>query len=97
MTEIVIRHEEDGSRGRYVWDAPDGTRAEMTYTRSGDDSLIIDHTFVPPKFREHGIALKLVQRGIADAQATGKTIVPLCPYVAAQFRNHPEWGDLLKR
>jgi predicted GNAT family acetyltransferase len=32
---------------------------------------------------------------VADARAQGFTIVPQCPYVAAQFRKHPEWADLL--
>ncbi|MGN6584516.1 MAG: GNAT family N-acetyltransferase, partial [Rhizobiaceae bacterium] len=26
-----------------------------------------------------------------------KTIIPLCPFAAAQFRRHPEWADVLKK
>ena len=40
-------------------------------------------------------ALKLVEQVITDAQAAGIKIVPLCSYVDAQFRRHPEWADLL--
>ena len=36
----------------------------------------------------------LVNRAIADARTDGSKIVPLCSYVAAQFRRHPEWADL---
>lgn len=96
MTSIAIRHEEIGIRGRYVWEAPDGSEAELTYSRSGDNQLVADHTFVPPRFREHGVALKLVERLVADARAQGRKIVPLCPYVVAQFRRHPDWADVLK-
>lgn len=97
MTQIDIRLELSGSKGRYVWEAPDGSAAELTYTATGDSRLIVDHTFVPPKFREHGVALKLVERLVADAQADGKTIVPLCPYVAGQFERHPDWAELLAK
>lgn len=95
MTSINIRLEEEGSKGRYVWEAPDGTEGELTYSSTDDDQLIAGHTFVPPRFRQHGIALKLVERMVADARAQKKTIVPLCPYVAAQFRQHPDWADVL--
>ena len=27
----------------------------------------------------------------------GKTIIPLCPFAAAQFGRHPEWQDVLKK
>ena len=30
---------------------------------------------------------------IADARAEGRKIVPLCPFVNAQRRRHPEWAD----
>jgi predicted GNAT family acetyltransferase len=37
-----------------------------------------------------------VARGVADARAAGKHILPLCPFAAAQFRRHSEWRDLLQ-
>lgn len=97
MSDIDIRLEEDGSRGRYAWTAPDGAEAELTYSNSGDGRLIADHTFVPSQHREKGIALKLVERLVADARANGDKIVPVCPYVAAQFRKHPDWADVLTK
>ena len=30
----------------------------------------------------------------AQLRATGLRIVPLCPYVQAQYRRHPEWADV---
>ena len=96
MSDLNIVLEEEGRRGRYAWQTPDGSMAQLTFTTGDDRSMIVDHTFVPPRFREHGIALKLVERAVADARSSGVKILPLCPYVAAQFRRHPEWADVLK-
>ena len=76
---------------------PDGVEAEMTFTKVGAHQLIIDHTGVPDVFRGQGVGLRLVSRAVEDARAAGKTIIPLCPFAAAQFRRHPEWADVLKK
>lgn len=92
-SEIIL--EDKGSKGRYVY--RDGAEAEMTFTRAGEHQIIIDHTEVPDAFRGQGIGLKLVARAVEDARAAGKTIIPLCPFAAAQFRRHPEWSDVLRK
>lgn len=96
MSDPEIKLVEDGTKGRYSVRAPDGSEAEMTYSKLGDDAIIIDHTLVPDAFRGQGMGLKLVQRGVDDARAAGKKIIPLCPFAAAQFKRHPEWADVLK-
>lgn len=93
-TEITF--EDNGAKGRYVVRA-DGAEAEMTFTRVGKTQLIIDHTEVPEAFRGQGIGVKLVERAVEDARASGVKIIPLCPFAAAQFRRHPEWADVLKK
>jgi predicted GNAT family acetyltransferase len=92
-----IRLEEGETKGRYVVDAPDGSVAEMTFTKVGARQVIIDHTGVPDAFRGKGVGVLLVARAVEDARAAGKTIIPLCPFAAAQFRRHPEWADVLKK
>lgn len=94
--EARIELEDNGAKGRYVVKGPDGAEAEMTFTRVGDHQLIIDHTEVPDAFRGQGVGARLVTRAVEDARAAGKTIIPLCPFAAAQFRRHPEWADVLK-
>lgn len=94
--EQPIEIEDTGSKGRYVVRGADGAEAEMTFTKVGESRLIIDHTGVPDAFRGQGVGAKLVARAVEDARAQGKTIIPLCPFAAAQFRRHPEWADVLK-
>jgi len=95
--EIEIVLEDGETKGCYVVKAPDGTEAEMTFTKVGTKQIIIDHTGVPDAFRGQGVGVKMVERAVEDARAAGKTIIPLCPFAAAQFRRHPEWADVLKK
>lgn len=91
---LTIRRENNGSKGRYVI-AMDGAEAEMTYTLAGAQRLIIDHTGVPDALRGRRLGEALVRRGVEDARAEGKSIIPLCPFAKAQFERHPEWQDVL--
>ena len=95
--ELPIEIEDTGSKGRYVVRGADGAEAEMTFSKVGASQIIIDHTGVPDAFRGQGVGARLVARAVEDARAQGKTIIPLCPFAAAQFRRHPEWADVLKK
>jgi len=96
MQEATITLEKRGHRGRYVLPMPEGEPAELTYVDSGPGHIVVDHTWVPPRYRGQGGALKLVLRAVEDARASGTKITPLCRYVATEFRHHPEWSDVLK-
>ena len=93
--ELTVVRQDGATRGRYVIDLGDGFEAEMNYTKPRDGVLSIHHTGVPSEFEGRGIAAKLVNAAIDDARAQGNKIEPLCSYVAAQFRRHREWSDLL--
>ncbi|MGJ8605043.1 MAG: GNAT family N-acetyltransferase [Marivita sp.] len=92
MSEFDIQRELDGAKGRYVI-RQDGAEAELTYSVTSPTLVIADHTGVPDVFRGTGAGLALVTRLVADARAEGFKIVPLCPFVNAQRRKHPDWAD----
>ncbi|HEY9038989.1 MAG TPA: GNAT family N-acetyltransferase [Roseovarius sp.] len=92
--EIEITLEETDSKGRYSTRV-DGHEAEMTYSRAGAATIIIDHTDVPDALRGRGVGVALVRRGVEDARAKGLKIIPLCPFAKAQIARHPEWQDVL--
>jgi len=94
QTEPIVLREDGPTRGRYVIHLAPGQDAEMTYRKAPDGTITIDHTGVPPQFEGRGLAARLVQKAIADARAEGFRITPVCSYVVAQFRRHPEWADL---
>lgn len=89
---INVLHDPEAER--YYAPLDGGAEAEMTYRRRPDGTMVIDHTGVPSAFAGRGIALALVTAAIADARAQGFSIQPVCSYVAAQFRRHPDWADL---
>ena len=88
-----VRREVTGTKGRYVIHLPEG-ESELTYSIAWPTLVIADHTAVAPGREGRGIGRHLLDALLADARAEGFRIVPLCPYVNAQRRKHPEWADL---
>lgn len=64
---------------------------KITWTGAGDDSIIIDHTYVDDGQRGKGIAGELLRRAVDMAKAEGKTIIPLCPYAKREFDKNPDY------
>ncbi|MGH8203060.1 MAG: GNAT family N-acetyltransferase [Steroidobacteraceae bacterium] len=95
MAKLTITREEGPARGRYVarLEGFDG-EAELTFTRPNPALVVADHTGTPVPMRGHGVATALVERLIQDARREGFRIEPVCPFVAAQFDEHPDWSDL---
>jgi uncharacterized protein len=54
--------------------------------------MLFTHTETPPAFRGRGIAEKLVLEGFRLARDRKLQIVPVCSYVAAVLRRHPEFA-----
>jgi predicted GNAT family acetyltransferase len=92
LPDFDIVREVSGSKGRYVI-RKDAAEAELTYSITSPVLVIADHTSVPDSFRGSGAGAALVARIVADARAEGFRIMPLCPFVNAQRRRHPEWAD----
>ncbi|MGB3339010.1 MAG: GNAT family N-acetyltransferase [Devosia sp.] len=93
-TELPVTREDGATRGRYVIRLAPGYEAEMTFSKGANGTITIDHTGVPPEYEGRGIAARLVNKAISDAREQGFKITPICSYVVAQFRRHPEWADL---
>ena len=93
MSDPVISREHGTTKGRFVL-RKDGDEAELTYSITTPTLVIADHTGVPDSFRGTGAGLALVEAMVAAARAEGFKVVPLCPFVNATRRKHPEWADV---
>jgi predicted GNAT family acetyltransferase len=74
----------------------DGLSCRLDYRLDGD-LMRIHHTEVPARLEGRGIASALVRTAVGHARAHGLRIQPLCSYVGAWLRRHPEHADLLAR
>ena len=92
---ITVTRSDETSHGAYRAELSGADRPAVLTWRAQGPLRIADHTFVPPQMRGQGVAQVLVEALVADARAQGFHIVPHCSYVAALFRRHPEWADLL--
>ena len=91
LTEVTREH--GPTKGRYVL-RKNGEAAEMTYAITSPTLVIADHTEVPDSFRGTGAGLAMLTQFVADARAEGFKIMPLCPFVNATRKKHPEWADV---
>lgn len=57
--------------------------------------LTLVHTEVDPAFEGKGVGSRLVAGALEDIRRRGQSLVPLCPFVRAYLRRHPEHADLV--
>jgi uncharacterized protein len=76
---------------RYEIHVDEQLAGSIRYTRDGDVVTLV-HTEVDPAFEGHGVGSVLVKGALDDARARGLTVRPLCPFVAAWLRRHPDYA-----
>lgn len=90
-TPRAIQHHE--SAHRFEW-TEEGHLCVLDYVLQ-ESTASFTHTGVPVPVEGRGIAADLVRCGLETARARGWRVRPLCSYVAAYMRKHPEYNDLL--
>lgn len=73
----------------------DGGEAELTYRVQGD-TIVFDHTHVPPAMQHQGLANRLAEAALAFAREEHLRADPQCRFMAVYIKRHPEHHDLLK-
>lgn len=68
-------------------------------TAYADDgrSRVFPHTEVDDEFGGRGLATIVIGEALAQTEAEGLRIVPMCPTVAKYVRSHPEYADIVDR
>lgn len=72
-----------------------GTLAGLLAYRLEPGAVVLVHTDVDPAFEGRGLGGRLVRGALDDVRARGLALVPVCPFVGAYIRRHPEYADLV--
>jgi predicted GNAT family acetyltransferase len=94
MTALAATVRDNEAAHRYELLVGEELGGELIY-RARDGVVTLIHTEVAPQYEGHGLGDQLVAYALDDIRARGLRIVPLCPFVAAYLRRHPENEDLV--
>jgi predicted GNAT family acetyltransferase len=61
----------------------------IDYRRAGD-TVALTHAEVVPERRGHGFAEEMTREALADLERRGLRARPVCPFVVAYVRRHPQ-------
>ncbi|AEV81650.1 acetyltransferase [Actinoplanes sp. SE50] len=68
----------------------------LTYQMTGP-IVVFTHTEVDPAFEHQGVGSALARTALEDARARSRTVVPMCPFIAAWLDQHKEFEPLVAR
>jgi predicted GNAT family acetyltransferase len=75
----------------------DGHLGRIEYIINKTGMIFLTHTEVARELEGKGIASKMVKDALQYIQERELKLVPLCPYVAAYLKKHPEYQPLLAK
>ena len=94
---MLIQQKQEGNKGSFYVQENEQLLAEMTYSMTGTELMIIDHTDVSDTLRGKNVGYQLVQAAVEYARANHMKILPLCPFANAVFKKKiAEFGDVLR-
>lgn len=60
------------------------------------DAVMFTHTEIQPAFEGKGLGSALARFALADVRARSLHVIPVCQFIAAYLRRHPEEQDLVR-
>ena len=70
---------------------------KIEYIKSINGEIYLTHTEVPRELEGKGIGSQLVEKTLQDIERQGLRLVPLCPFVTAYIKKHPEWRRIVMK
>lgn len=92
---MEIKRDEHGKKGAFYIEENGEWVAEMTYLKSGENLLTIDHTEVDKSLRGEGIASDLIAEAVKYARENGLKLDATCNYARIALYENPEFKDVL--
>ena len=91
---MIIEHLNEVKNGHFKAVVRQVEAGRMTYTWSGTDKFIIDHTEVNPDFSGQSVGKKMVLEAAKYARENNLKIVPTCSFAKSIFDKTKEIQDL---
>jgi hypothetical protein len=88
MDEVKLKLNDRGHGAFFIMDG-DEQLGEMVVSVD-DKNLTAYHTEVSAKAEGKGLAKNMLNTMVEYARKNSLKVIPLCPYVHAQFKRHPE-------
>ncbi|HTN09080.1 GNAT family N-acetyltransferase [Agriterribacter sp.] len=93
MNDVKLKLDEKGHGHFYISDGEEQVAEMVVSVAHG--MLTVYHTEVLPKGEGKGLAKQLLAAMVDHARKNQLKVIPLCPYVHAQFkRHHDEYADV---
>jgi predicted GNAT family acetyltransferase len=75
----------------------EGKIAFIEYILNNENIIFLTHTEVPIGLEGKGVGSAIVSKTLAYIKEKEYTLAPLCPFVAAYLKRHPEWKTILAK
>ncbi|MDP4262644.1 MAG: GNAT family N-acetyltransferase [Bacteroidota bacterium] len=92
---MLIQNKRVGNKGMFFAETDGNILAEMVYSMSSPEKMIIEHTEVSDELKGQNVGYQLVHTAVEYARTHHIKIVPLCPFAHAVFKKKPEYADVL--
>lgn len=90
-----IQRQEHGKKGAFFIEEDGEWLAEMTYIKTGDNTINIDHTEVDESLKGEGIGGDLVAEAVKYARENNLKISATCPFAKKELGKHSEYAEVL--
>jgi predicted GNAT family acetyltransferase len=73
----------------------DDQRAGFVEYHDHETTRAFLHTEIDPAFEGRGLASELIRNVLDEARASGRSVLPYCPFVRGFIERHQEYLDLV--
>ncbi|RYY69010.1 MAG: N-acetyltransferase [Chitinophagaceae bacterium] len=72
----------------------ENTISFIEYEKEGDNISLL-HTEVDPSLEGRGVGTAIVEKVLKAIEEKGLQLIPLCPFVVAYIKRHPDWERII--
>ena len=92
MSDVVVQ---DNPAEARVEARVDGELAGFAAYVDREATRVFTHTEVDPAYGGQGVGGAIARGALDGARASGRSVVPLCPFIKGWIEKHPDYADLV--